>query len=366
MRALLVLWLAACGGLPVATVTTSATAELALGCEVALVAIDDLQFVFDRQRVTVIRGGSVAARTEAPIIDGAHAPWEAATAIVGPDGARWAIGVASGGLWRVTESGQLERVGSRLGIGAGRVVRIDGSASTFVLALADGIVASTDAVHVKRFEGGGVNHVAAARNTIALAREDEVEVFDLAAGTRRTYPVRGARAIVFTDASTAPRLAVVTGRELYVEHGAELRRVSLPEPRALVASGALAWVLTRDGLFVLDHGVLARTAIDVSPTTRVFPADDGAAWVADAGTLTRHAWVPRGGEWEALVRPVFDRSCAACHRPGGVAALDLSTRAAWTLRRHQILRVLHAGQMPPRDHPMADRDRVALIAWLAN
>lgn len=70
--------------------------------------------------------------------------------------------------------------------------------------------------------------------------------------------------------------------------------------------------------------------------------------------------------WRANILPVYTRSCAQCHRPGGSAGIDLSTYDAWNARRALIRhRVIDVRDMPQPGSPLSDADRAAIDAWAA-
>ncbi|MEO8876609.1 MAG: cytochrome c, partial [Polyangiaceae bacterium] len=69
--------------------------------------------------------------------------------------------------------------------------------------------------------------------------------------------------------------------------------------------------------------------------------------------------------WNSAIQPIFARSCAICHLPGGVSGTDLSTAAAWNSEHDAIRdRVVIKHTMPPSGHPLADADRAAIGAWV--
>jgi mono/diheme cytochrome c family protein len=68
--------------------------------------------------------------------------------------------------------------------------------------------------------------------------------------------------------------------------------------------------------------------------------------------------------WDSAIQPIFARSCATCHLPGGVSGTDLSTSSAWNSERANIHdRVVVHHTMPPQGHPLSDLDRTAVQSW---
>ena len=68
--------------------------------------------------------------------------------------------------------------------------------------------------------------------------------------------------------------------------------------------------------------------------------------------------------WQRLVKPVFERACVSCHKPGGDADLDLTTPAAWTAWRGEIVQaVLVDRSMPPPGTDLTETERQALVDW---
>jgi mono/diheme cytochrome c family protein len=105
----------------------------------------------------------------------------------------------------------------------------------------------------------------------------------------------------------------------------------------------------------------------VPRAAHLFGARDGGIWIADGVRLAGHAVEPHAADprWRADVEPVFQRVCAHCHLPGGSADLDLSTQAAWTAERGEIVRrVLVTRTMPPAGTELGETDRAALARWL--
>lgn len=368
MKRALVLLVACQHAGPARTLAVAPVVSLPQVAATQLVELGDAVYVFSPGTITIARGGSVVASVPATH-DGhdlfaAGQPWNATT-IPALDGeGRWVVAnSADGAIWRVTASGELESIGSQLGVAGEHVRAIHGAGSTFAIAFDGGVAVSTDGVHLARYPATG--RIAVARNRLAIASDTAVDVWDLAHGTRASFPIAHATA-QFVDAEhDASRLAIATGRALWLEQAGALHRVAVPGELELVVSGRRLWVRAHGTLYVLDGDALVRTDVPVV-TGAVFGSRDGDLWVAGAG-LQRYS-PERGASdrgWQAQVAPVFQRVCSHCHLPGGDADVDLSTAAAWNAERAEIVRrVLVTRTMPPAGIELGDADRKTLASWL--
>ncbi len=361
MRAPLLLALVACGGAqlgkPIALVREP------MPVSGRAIELADTTFVFAGKTVTVLRGGAVAARSDAP------SEWRDATTIAAPDGnGRWVIGAtADGELWHVTPSGEIEAERDRLGLAGTAVTEVDAAGSTVAALFATGVAVSNDGVHMARIELDHPLALAAARGRLAIANAATVEVWDLVHSTRVSYPFANAR-LAFVDAELdTSRLAVADAQRLYLERGGALHRVASPSPiRAVTAAGSRLWVLA-DRLYLLDRDHLVPTDASL---------DSGAGKPELRGSKSGDVWLGQARyslgradddpAWRAQVAPVFQRVCAHCHLPGGSADIDLSTAATWHAERDEIARrVIVTKTMPPAGTDLSDADRKALESWLA-
>ncbi|HUJ59105.1 MAG TPA: cytochrome c [Kofleriaceae bacterium] len=359
MRAALVV-LAACGAAPLArpAPTSRLAVPAQVGNVVAVEEIGDTTFVLDEHRAYVVRGGVVAAVSEAP-----HG-WRGGAPLAAPDGdGRWAVGVdRDGRLWRITIAGELEDVSERFALGDAKVAAIAGAGTTSAFALGDGVAYSTDGVHLDRTRLAPPTAIAAAKDRLALLRAGGVDVWDLAHGTMRGYAIPGARAVAFAGG----KLAVATGRTLWLEDGGALHAIAAPGPIAAIAGGARLW-LAAGALYAVDGRALRKTDAALPAAPRLFASQGGDVWLGTTGSLAR-ASIDRAiadPAWQASVEPVFQRVCAHCHLPGGEAGIDLSTAASWNDERAEITRrVLVTRTMPPAGTELSDADRDALARWL--
>jgi mono/diheme cytochrome c family protein len=368
VRRLAAVALAACGGASYSgpIVAPTRAGELAAGSDVGLVMLGGVGYAFEPRHVSVLRGARVVARTDAP-----GPAWTSATALTGPDGERWAVGLANGGLWRVTITGELEPVGARLGIGDARVLAIDASGTGFAIGLAGGVAFSRDGAHLERLAGGDVTHVAIAGARVAASRDDALEVFDLERGTRVVYPVERSSAVAFTDppgrSGEPARLVVAAGGTAYAEDRGVLQRIPAPgQVRELAVSGPHIWLVARDGLFSYDQRGLIERISGLPAAAHIHRAAASDVWVSQAGRSIRYSLdaPTRSTDWQTVVAPVFQRACAKCHLADGPADLDLSTAADWASHAAVIRHMVDTQAMPPAGASISDADRATLQRWL--
>jgi hypothetical protein len=340
------------------------TSEVPITKAVAVVETGDTVYAFEPHTVSIIRGGTVVARAEAP----KHRAWTSAAVIPAPDGnGRWVVADLASSLWRVTPSGELEPVGDRFGIADDHVVNLAASSSTFGVGLTDGVAASTDGVHVIQLAGANTIPLAVARGRLARGDATAVHVFDLAHGTTMDYPFASGTKLAYVDADTeSPRLAIANDSLVYVERHGKLERVAVPAPIAsIAASGSRLWIVAGGSLYALDKDQLVTSSARVG-TAAIFGSSSGDVWVA-SDKLRRYSASAGTTDplWQTNVAPVFARVCSHCHAPGGSADLDLSTVATWRANRDEIVRrVLVTRTMPPAGTDLGDPERQALEDWL--
>jgi len=350
---------AACAHAPPAKVQTLAdTAAIPLANVEQLVELGDALYAFGAHTIAIVRGGAVVANVPATV-----GRWGTATTIPALDGeGRWVVATdAEGAIYRVRATGELEPIAAQLGVP--RASAIAAAGSTIGLATDGGIAVSTDGVHLARFAAAGA--LAVAQGRLAISDAHTTELWDLAHATRTSYPIAGH--VAFLDAEHAPRLVVSTPTQLFVEDNGKLERIAAPHEPQVIVAGTRLWVAAGGALYAFDGAGLVRTATQVPRAARLFGARDGGIWIADGVHLASHAVEARAEDrrWRADVEPVFQRVCAHCHLPGGSADLDLSTPAAWTAERGEIVRrVLVTRTMPPAGTELGEADRAALARWL--
>jgi mono/diheme cytochrome c family protein len=132
------------------------------------------------------------------------------------------------------------------------------------------------------------------------------------------------------------------------------------------------WFTTGSELGLIDgNSISVTTGQHVAATVRLSGSPSGDVWVFDGPALHRYACDScRAGAdatWRATIQPIFTNYCAQCHRPGGVASIDLSTYESWVARRAAIrMRVTVTRDMPPPGNPLPAADRMAIADWVAS
>jgi mono/diheme cytochrome c family protein len=356
--------------LPV-TATPALAFAPALGAFTPIVEQGDAVYVLDGRVATVLRGGAIAARSEA------SRAWTSAASIAAPDGdGRWVVATdEDGALWRLMTSGEREQVGERFGLGGAKVRQVGGAGTTTAFDLGDAIAFSVDGTHLVRVPADPGYRFAVARGVIARSVQGRagvhphLEIWNLAHATRVTYSL-AADELAFLDADADhPRLVATEGRRVWIDDGGELRATAAPDiVHGVAAQRDRLWLAAGGRLFTLVDGHVVPTAFaDRAMLHLLAAAQTGDAWLATTRGLVRASLSAARDDdrWQAQVAPVFQRVCAHCHLPGGEAGLDLSTSAAWATERAEIARrVLITHTMPPAGTDLTDADRDALAIWL--
>jgi hypothetical protein len=129
------------------------------------------------------------------------------------------------------------------------------------------------------------------------------------------------------------------------------------------------WLADGAELAVVEGDRVAETSgARIPADARLAPSATGDVWVLGGDGLRRYARVePEPSlavSWSSSLAPIFARSCASCHLPGGISGTDLSTAEAWESEKQTIAeRVVARRSMPPEGHPLSDADRAAIAAW---
>lgn len=333
----------------------------------SLADLGDTIVFFGAESAVLMVGGEVQGDS------GAGGPFRAAAAIPAADGVgQWIVGVTEKGrLLRVhLHDASTEDVSARYGLedievrGLAALGRSEGVA----FLLPDG-VAIADGVRVRHFKLGAATALAGTDKKLAVVTGDAVQVMDVASGALAKFAVASARAAAFGHDG---RLFVAAGRTVYREDEgrlAELHRASA-DVYSLVTAGKRVWFGAGAELGVIHEGqVLVRGGLGAGVSALV-PSDSGDVWAIAAGAVKRFA--AAGGDsgaaqtWTAEIKPIFDRSCAACHLPGGLAGIDLSTYDTWNVTRSNLMRrVVVERTMPPQSSKaLSDPDRQKILAWL--
>jgi len=339
----------------------AARSELAVHDVVAVTQQGDALYVFERDRATITRAGVPVATLRPPAGE-----WAEAATIPALDGeGTWVVARGSAGeLWRIATSGELEPIHDRFQLTGAQL--IGAAAGTVALAVTDGVAVLRDRAHVARFAVPGVAELAVGRDRVALRREAQIELWDLARGSRVHYRVPDATRIAFLDAARAPKLVVAHRTGVLVERSGELAPLAAPGPVADVAvAGERLWLRSGAELYVGDAtGALAR--VPDAPAGKLFGLASGDVVVAaPEHAVELSVATVADPKWDAVVRPIFQRVCARCHLPGGTANVDLSTPEAWRTEHAELVaRVVKDRSMPPEGVELSDADRRALAQWL--
>jgi mono/diheme cytochrome c family protein len=316
---------------------------------------------------TVLSSGAVVA------VDRSVTDWVAAETIRGADGSpRWIVGVDDKGrLHYLRGLSSFEDVSARYALDGRRVLGLAMLDPTRVAFLLDGEIAVADGRRVTRYSAPLLSSLAGGAGSGAAVAADAVVFFD-ARMMARTFPLHGVTKVAI---GADGRLYVTTARALYAttEQG-ELALVfdaGGDTLHGLAASGGHVWIADGAELGIVegDHVVETRGA-GISPGAKLAPSPSGDVWVIASGGVERFARAePEAGlrvAWSSTLGPIFARSCASCHLPGGISGTDLSTAESWESERRQIAeRVVEGKTMPPEGHPLSDADRATIAAWVS-
>lgn len=375
---------AACGGAPreaAAPVRGAAPRVVAwnpthasVGNVRAVAEDGDVLAVFADDGVTVFRGGAPIAH------DAAAHDWVDATTVFSPGNATHAIvGIdRKGRIFGLRALSKLEDVTDRYGVGAASVrgaamVAGSGGARPLVGFALDRGFALADGTKLTRYAGDSFSSFAGGGTYAAGIAGDSVVLVDSGKSTQQSFPLAGARFVALTDAGD---LFAATASAVYTKKGDALvlaYEAPTPSIHGLVASGANVWIADGTSLDAIENGRLVVLQTDaIAPNATLASSPSGDVWVFAKGSLDRFSRsgsassaAVRPGDWSASIAPVFARSCAACHLPGGVSGTDLSTADAWKAEKKAIsARVLESRTMPPAGHPLDDADRAAIRAWV--
>jgi hypothetical protein len=300
--------------------------------------------------------------------------WREATTIPAADGTSgtWTVAIdGTGRLYRSSADHTLESIADRYGLTGADVRHVAALGGRYVMFALATSFAVSDGAHVTRYDDASyAANLAGGSARAAGVADGMVRVFDTAGGTSVSFPLAGAHAAVF-DASG--KLLVATDDALYAENARGALEPVFDGPvGALAKAGPRVWFTTGSELGLLDGNSIAVTSgQQLAANVRLSGSPSGDVWIFDGPALRRYACDScRAGPdetWRATIQPIFTNYCAQCHRPGGVANIDLSTYEAWTARRAAIrMRVVVTGDMPPPGNPLPDADRMTIADWVAN
>ena len=297
--------------------------------------------------------------------------------VPGADGtAQWLVlAEASGHLRYLHNLSTFEDVSARYGLvteAVHGVTALGEGASEFLL---DHEIAIADGHHLTRYATLPLTELAGANGVSVGVATDAIVVIRVKEQTRATYPLpHVTHAAVGMDG----RVYASTPDSLYASDASgQLSRVfraSHPTLHGLVASRDHVWFADAGELGLVEGATIAEThGANLGHGATLRASSTGDVWVLDGGALQRFQAVATSSiapaEWSSAessrgVSAVFARACAACHRTGGVAGLDLSSHSAWEQNRAAIVqRVVVARTMPPGGHTLSDADRAAVEAW---
>ncbi len=320
----------------------------ALGRVQAVADTGDLVTLWGDRGMTVLRGGAVTAT------DASATAWRAAAVVPAGDaaGGSWHVGIdGMGRVWRLRDGRMLEQVTSRYSLDmrdARTVAPLDATRTAFGVAMGFGIA---DGMRVLYWDDPAFAAMTAGGGRIAAVTAEGVRVFDPTARRFLQYPLPG---VTGAALDAMGRLHVAAGAVYYAEDamGQLVARVTARVPmRSLTFSGSRLWLVAGGALGAVEGDALAvAEEVRVPAEASLRPSASGDVWVLGPATLERYGPddSPDRRLWEETVRPVFARRCTPCHQPGGTANVDLSTYAAWVMRRASIrTQVLDLGAMPP-------------------
>jgi hypothetical protein len=350
-------------------------ANAAVGNVEAVADDKDVLAVFSEKGATIFRSGAQVAQDT-----NAHA-WVTASTIPSIDGAsEWIVATdKNGGLYYVRNLQSMELVSDRYGFGKSKVrdAQLVGSfgGKTLVGFSLDNEIAIADGGQVTRFAGSSFSDFGAGGSFAIGVAHDEVDVVDVSKKTVQRYALEGA---TYAAVTSDGKMYAATPRAIYAAKDGALTLLYEADDatiHGLVASGTHVWFADGDELGAIDEGKLAETSTKIiAANAKLAASPSGDVWVIENGSLARFARSdsspqiagakPTTITWDSAIQPIFARSCAACHLPGGVSGTDLSTNAAWNSERATIRdRVVVHKTMPPQGHVLSDADRAAIQSW---
>lgn len=326
----------------------------------------DVVCVFADDGATVFSSGAFVAK------DTHVKDWRYGASIFATGGTtRWVIGVdGSGRIHRLRALSTFEDVSARYQLDKKHVREASIIGPGRVAFLLDGELALSDANKTSVYPATTFQDFAAGGGFAAGVTKSGVDLVNLANGLITRFALPDAR---YAALDTRGRLYVATGRAVYAANAQGalglLYDADHDGIHGLVASGDRVWFADRDELGAIDgERVSLSKGAKLAKDARLEPSPSGDVWAFDASRLVRFstsAATRTVSTWSSLVAPAFARACAQCHRPDGIAGIDLSTEAAWTSKRAEIrTRVVTEHTMPPEGHPISDADRDAIHQWL--
>lgn len=326
----------------------------------------DVVCVFADDGATVFSSGAFVAK------DTHVKDWRYGASIFATGGTtRWVIGVdGAGKIHRLRALSTFEDVSARYQLDKKHVREASIIGPGRVAFLLDGELALSDANKTSVYAASTFQDFAGGGGFAAGVTKTGVDLVNMANGLVTRFDLPHAR---YAALDTRGRLYVATTRAVYAAdaHGALglLYDADHEGIHGLVASGDRIWFADREELGAIDGAQVALSkGAKLSKDAKLEPSPSGDVWAFDATHLTRfstNAATRTASSWSAEVAPAFARACAQCHRPDGIAGIDLSTESAWTSKRAEIrTRVITEHTMPPEGHQISDADRDSIHHWL--
>jgi hypothetical protein len=343
------------------------------GTVMAVTDAADQVVVFGSGGAFMFSGGALTGN------DNSVTSWQGAAVVpaLGLPGT-WVVGLSGAGriyrarngtdLVEVTQSYNLQ------GMGVSAIAPIGGPLVAFALpkqvAVTNGSLLSVYQMMPRDLAAGGGR---------VAAIEDDTGVLILTPGntTPQRLDARGATSMAF---DLDGHLVVTNGQQIFREQDGNAVLIydgGGETIQALAPSGGGIWVAIDDSLALLSGSQLLRgpSGQGQYPSGgKLIGSPSGDVWIIADGKLSRmtEAGSASADEvlWRETVLPVFNGVCRACHLPGGLANLDLSTYAEWSMRRTLIGDVVLTGKptpMPPAGTGSLTAAQLAAVkTWVDN
>jgi mono/diheme cytochrome c family protein len=343
--------------------------QAAVGQVRAVAEASGVTSVFADTGVTILSAGAVVA------VDRSGTDWVDAAVIPGADGSpRWIVGLSRDGrLYRLKNNSAFEDVSARYGLEDERVRAITPLGDGRVGFLLTQQIAIADGNQVQFFRApqftnllGGAGYYAGLEGTGLFLSDDR------GAQARRyvlpglTHAALGADAQFYASTPRAIYFAAPRA-ELSLAFDSQSSNV-----HDLVTAQDTVWFADGRELGVVqtDH-VLETNSHPIAADAKLAPTASGDVWAISSGVLRRFSRgsssPDRAALWVSNIAPIFARVCAACHEPGGVSGVDLSSADAWEAERAEIReRVVNTRTMPPQGHDLPAADRAVIAGWSSN
>jgi hypothetical protein len=343
--------------------------QTAVGQVRAVAEASGVTSVFADTGVTILSAGAVVA------VDRSGTDWVDAAVMPGADGSpRWIVGLSRDGrLYRLKDNSAFEEVSARYGLEDERVRVITPLGDGRVAFLLMQEIAIADGNQVQFFRAPQFTSLWGGAGYYAGLESMGISLFDDRGTQARRYVLPGlAHAALGTDA----RFYASTSRAIYVAAPGGALSLAYDSQssnvRDLVTARDTVWFADgRElGIAQTEH-VLETSDHPITADAKLAPTATGDVWAISGGVLRRFSRgsssPDRAALWASNIAPIFARVCAACHEPGGVSGVDLSSVEAWEAERAEIhARVAETRTMPPQGHDLPAADRAVIDGWSTN